>query len=126
MSKYKDNFKTKIVRDLVTSIFNTNSTKIFIATPAAIGSSSIGEIVDYYKEDNDIYDNILSLFKPTNLYYMIEKNEWVSGTVYDTYSSDINIKNKNFFATTKVPVVCLSIRWTNPGRILAILEAMGS
>lgn len=97
MSKYKDNFKTKIVRDLVTSIFNTNSTKIFIATPAPIGSLSIGEIVDSYKEDNDIYDNILSLFKPTNLYYMIEKNEWVSGTVYDTYSSDINIKNKKFF-----------------------------
>lgn len=125
MSKYKDNFKTKIVRDLVTSIFNTNSTKIFIATPAAIGSSSIGEIVDSYKEDNDIYDNILSLFKPTNLYYMIEKNQWVSGTVYDTYSSDINIKNKNFFASTKLGsvydiFVCISNNSSVPSTYLPV------
>ena len=103
MPFYKDSFKTDIVRTIYNDLINGKHYLFLGKTDSWGNGDTPDSIVDSFGEDNDALRDMFSAIKLTSndVYYAIRKNAWVSGVVYDQFSSTENLLNKNYYVTVE-------------------------
>lgn len=101
MTIYRDALKTQIIKAMHAD-FIAGKYFLFLGnTNPWENEPTPDSIEDSVSEEVYILNNMIGAIKliPGDFYYGLERNNWVIGTVYDKFSSEINMKGENYYVT---------------------------
>jgi len=103
MSDFRLNLRTKVIKDLKTSLSDGNH-YLFLSNInnwANNGTDTPPAVTDTINDDIKIYNEMISAHKlaSSDIFYALKKSTWISGTVYDMFASYKNNEFLNYFVT---------------------------